>query len=67
MTTQVNGFRLEVTRADGLPHIRVSLQDGTVVMDTDQVSVIGLQKLPAVFEAAAAISLRQLERTGGPC
>ena len=43
------------------PHARVSLEDGTVVVDTDKVSAIGLEKLPAVFEAAASMASSQLE------
>ena len=61
MVKHVNGFKLEVEIADGLPHVRVSLEDGTVVVDTDKVSVIGLGKLPAVFEAAASMAFSQLE------
>ena len=62
MVTNVEGFKLEVTSADSVPHVRVSLKSGAVVVDTDKVSVTGLQRLSAVFEAAAGIAARQLER-----
>jgi hypothetical protein len=61
MITHVNGFKLEVTRADGLPRVRVSLGD-TVIADTDAVSLIGLGKLPLVFETAASLAFKQAER-----
>lgn len=61
MISHSNGFKLEVTAADGKPHVRVSFRDGEVIIDTNRVSVTGLEKLPAVFETAAAMALRELE------
>jgi hypothetical protein len=62
MESNVNGFKLEVTLVDRLPSVRLSLRDGTVVMETDRVSIVGLEKLPAVFEAAARMAFRLLEQ-----
>jgi hypothetical protein len=62
MTTHVNEFKLETAITDGFPHVRISLKDGTVVMDTDKVSIIGLENLSEVFETAAKMASRQLEQ-----
>ena len=61
MVSHINGFKLEVTIDDGLPHVRISFGDGTVVLDTDRLSVSGLEKLPEVFAAAASIAARELD------
>lgn len=61
MISRTSGYILEVTVADGRPHVRVSFPDGTVIVDTDKVSVTGLEKLPAIFETAASMALRELE------
>jgi len=61
MVRSVEGFKLEVSIVDLLPHVRVSLKDGTVVVDTNEVSLIGLEKLPAVFETAASMASEQME------
>jgi hypothetical protein len=61
MVTYMNGFKLEVTIANELPNVRISLRDGTVVVDTDRVSVVGLQNLSEVFETASSMALQQLE------
>jgi hypothetical protein len=61
MIKHINGFNLEVTEREGLPHVRVSLS-GKVVVDTDAVSIEGLRRLAAVFEAAADMAFRELER-----
>jgi hypothetical protein len=62
MTATVNGFNLEVTDADGLPHVRVSLANGTVIVDTDQVSVCGLERLSEVFAVAAKMAYKNQQR-----
>jgi hypothetical protein len=62
MVTSVNGFKLEVTLDDDVPHVRISLEDGTVVLETNRVSLTGLERLPAVFETAASVASRQLEQ-----
>jgi NACalpha-BTF3-like transcription factor len=61
MTTHVNGFKLDVKRVDGKPHVHISMKDGTVVVDTDQLSVVGLERMSAVFQAAASMALRDAE------
>jgi hypothetical protein len=57
-----NGFNLEVTIDNELPHVRISLRDGAVVVDTDKVSIQGLRSLAAVFERAASMAFDELER-----
>jgi hypothetical protein len=61
MVTYVNEFKLEVTTTALIPHVRVSLKNGTVVVDTKAVSVTGLERLSEVFEEAASTALQQLE------
>jgi hypothetical protein len=61
MVTYENGFKLEVTVSDGMPHVRVSCEDGTVVVNTKAVSVTGLENLSGVFERAALIAFREYE------
>ena len=61
MVRNVNGFKLEVNEKNGLPHVRVSLSDGTVIVDTDRVSIKGLQNMVAVFEVAADIADQELD------
>ena len=58
MTANINGFNLEVTNVDGLPRVRVSLANGTVVVDTDQVSIEGLGRLSGVFATAEMFASR---------
>jgi hypothetical protein len=61
MVNHVNGFKLEVTVEDGLPHVVIALKNGTVVMDTKDVSVFGLQNLSAVLKSASSMALRGFE------
>ena len=61
MTATVNGFNLEVTDADGLPRVRVSIAGGRTVIDTDAVSIDGLGRLSEVFERAERMAYRIAE------
>jgi hypothetical protein len=56
--TTINGFQLEVSTNDRRSRVRVSLQDGKVVVDTDLLSVKGLGNLADVFTTAAKIAAR---------
>ena len=58
MKANINGFNLEVVDDNGLPRVRVSLADGTVVIDTNQVSVSGLGRLSAVMATAEIFALK---------
>lgn len=61
----VNGFEWQVTRDGDLSHDRVSLKDGTVIVNTSAVSATGLRNLSSVFERESALAFRQLENTAG--
>ncbi len=61
MAEKVSGFDLEVSVVDLIPHVRVSMENGTVVVDTDKVSCTGLENLSTVFKRAASIALGQYE------
>lgn len=62
MKTVVEGFSLEVTVQDFLPHVRVSFRDGRIAVDTSAVSVTGLERLAGVFEMAARLAALELEQ-----
>ena len=64
MVTHVNGFKLEVTTAEPISHVRISMKDGTVIVDTDKLSVGGLERLTEVVGAAASIALKNLPGFG---
>jgi len=66
MIHHVNGFNLEVTMPKfqlevPAPRVRISFGDGTVVVDTDALSIEGMRNMSAVFEAAASIAFRELD------
>ena len=61
MAEKVAGFDLEVSVVDFIPHVRVTMENGTVVVDTNEVSCTGLENLSAVFRRAASIALKQFE------
>jgi predicted transcriptional regulator of viral defense system len=61
MAEKIAGFELEVSVVEFIPHVRVTMENGTVVVDTDQVSCTGLENLSAVFKRAASIALKQFE------
>lgn len=61
MTERIAGFGLEVSVVELIPHVRVSMDNGTVVVDTDKVSCTGLENLSTVFKRAASIALAQYE------
>lgn len=60
MVMHVNGFTLEVTTTDLISHIRISMKDGTVIVDTDKLSVGGLERLTEVVGTAASIALKNI-------
>ena len=61
MTEKIAGFNLEVSVVDLIPHVRVSMGNGTLVVDTDKVSCTGLEHLSTVFKRASSMALRQYE------
>jgi hypothetical protein len=61
MIRNVDGFKLQVRERNGLPHVLVSLSNGIVVVDTDEVSIQGLRNMASVFEAAADIAYHELD------
>lgn len=66
MTRDMNGFKLEVTYADLVSHVRITMKDGTVIVDTDRLSVSGLEGLTKVVETAAAIALKNIPSSWTP-
>jgi hypothetical protein len=61
MAEKIAGFDLEVSVVEFIPHVRVTMENGTVVVDTDKVSCTGLENLSTVFKRAASIALKQFE------
>jgi hypothetical protein len=66
MTRDVSGFKLEVTYADLVSHVRISMADGTVIVDTERLSVSGLERLTKVVETAASIALKNIPSSWTP-
>lgn len=66
MTRDVSGFKLEVTYADLVSHVRITMKDGTVIVDTDRLSVSGLEGLAKVVETAASIALKNIPSSWTP-
>jgi hypothetical protein len=66
MTRDMNGFKLEVTYADLISHVRITMKDGTVIVDTDRLSVSGLEGLAKVVETAASIALKNIPSSWTP-
>ncbi len=66
MTRDMNGFKLEVTYADLISPVRITMKDGTVIVDTDRLSVSGLEGLAKVVETAAAIALKNIPSSWTP-
>ena len=66
MTRDMNGFKLEVTYADLVSHVRITMEDGTVIVDTDRLSVSGLEGLAKVVETAASIALKNIPSSWTP-
>lgn len=61
MVSNVNGLRLEVEVNDAIPHVRVSMKDGAVVLDTDKLSITGLRNLAEALEIAAKFVYQELD------
>lgn len=62
MIDRIDGFILEVKERDGLPRVRVSIaESGTVVVNTDEVSIEGLRRLAAVFERASDMAYQEID------
>jgi hypothetical protein len=57
----VRGFEVEVTVKDAIPHVRISFADGRQVMETDALSVTGMENMSAVFARAARMAYDGLE------
>jgi deoxyhypusine synthase len=61
MTTEVNGFTLEVTLKDGTPTVRIKHRNGNLVLETSALSIEGMRRIGDVFTRAAAITYEQLD------
>ena len=59
--SKVQGFQLEVTLNENVPRVRVCFADGTPVIDTDALSIQGMEHMGAVFERAAKMAHNELE------
>jgi len=62
--SNANGFKLEVSVADGVPHVRISteMKEGiVVVLDTDRLSSSGLENLSEVCRTAAKMAFEELD------
>jgi hypothetical protein len=59
--SKVEGFEVEVTLNANVPRVRVSLADGTPVVETDALSIQGMERMGAVFDRAAKMAYRELE------
>jgi hypothetical protein len=58
---KVKGFEVEVTVKDAIPHVRISFADGRQVMQTDALSIIGLEDMSTVFARAARMAYNELD------
>lgn len=61
MSEKVNGFDLDVTIANGSPRVRVRMGEH-LILDTDALSCVGLQKLAGALERASKIAATELDR-----
>jgi len=62
MMSKLHGFELEVTVTDYTPRVRVSNAfSGELVVDTDALSVTGIERMAAVFARAARMAYNELE------
>jgi len=60
--SKVQGFEVEVTIAEYTPRVRVSNAfSGELVVDTDALSVTGIERMAAVFARAARMAYNELE------
>lgn len=62
MTNAVQGFNVTVTVADAKPHVQVSLANGKSVVDTDALSIQGMERMGDVFACAARMAYDELDR-----
>lgn len=58
---QVNGFRVEVEVTDAIPHLRIRMASGQLIVDTDALSVEGMDNLALVLTRAARMASDELE------
>jgi hypothetical protein len=59
--SKVEGFELEVTLKDGVPRVRVSFANGEPALETDALSIQGMERMGAVFARAARMAYAELE------
>lgn len=59
--TRVEGFELEVVVEDGTARIRIYHSNGDQVLETNKLSIRGMQRMGRVFGAAAKLALPELE------
>ena len=55
MTEHTHGFDLEVNIEDDLPHVLIS-NHGEVVLDTNRLSIKGLENMSEVLKRAASLA-----------
>ena len=58
---QVSGFRVEVEVTDAIPHLQIRMASGQVVVDTDALSIEGMNNLALALTRAARIANDELE------
>lgn len=61
MLNKVEGFEVEVTLKDAIPHVRVSFADGRPALETNALSIRGMVRMGAVFTCAARMAYDQLD------
>jgi hypothetical protein len=61
MYTEIRGFGVEVTVKDGIPRVLVQFRGGGVVVDSDSLSIQGMENLAEVFECAAKLAYIELD------
>ena len=62
MRSRVQGFEMEVTVDDGKPHLRVSFRSsGEMVLDTNALSIKGMENMAIVFTRAAKMAYTELD------
>jgi hypothetical protein len=63
MKSNVQGFEVEVTVKDAFPHVRVSnAKSGELVVDTEALSVKGMENMALAFSSAARMAYNELDR-----
>jgi hypothetical protein len=62
MVNKVQGFSVEVTVKDAIPHVRVCFADGKPVLETSALSIAGMENMSVVLAHAAKMTYDELDR-----